>query len=90
MNTLIGRSSSHYTRLARMFALEAGVPFQFQPVFDALKRAGYDGWMTVEAFGSPLPGLAAATKVWRPLFRDQMDVAEGGYRLMRDGWDRAK
>ncbi|MEQ1771284.1 MAG: sugar phosphate isomerase/epimerase family protein, partial [Devosia sp.] len=42
-----------------------GVPgaghIQFQPVFNALKKAGYDGWMTVEAFGSPLPDLIAAT-----------------------------
>ena len=32
------------------------------------KAAGYDGWMTIEAFGSALPDLAAATKIWRPLF----------------------
>lgn len=67
-----------------------GVPgaghIQFQPVFDALKRAGYDGWMTVEAFGAALPSLAAATKIWRPLFKDYADVYQGGYRLMREGW----
>lgn len=44
-----------------------GVPgaghIAFQPVFNALKRSGYDGWMTIEAFGSPLPDLAAATMV---------------------------
>ena len=31
-----------------------------------LKGLGYDGWLTVEAFGQPLPDLAAATRVWRP------------------------
>ena len=31
---LIGRSSSHYTRVARLFALELGVPHVFQPVLD--------------------------------------------------------
>ncbi len=61
----------------------------FQPVFSALKAAGYHGWMTVEAFGAALPDLAAATKIWRPLFNDYADVYEGGYRLMRQGWDRA-
>lgn len=61
----------------------------FQPVFSALRRAGYDGWMTVEAFGSALPDLAAATKIWRPLFARPEDVYEGAYRLMRDGWDAA-
>jgi glutathione S-transferase len=41
--TLIGRSSSHFTRTARMFALELGVPHAFQPVFDltSLDRAVY-------------------------------------------------
>ena len=32
--TLVGRSSSHFTRTARIFALELGVPFAFQPVLD--------------------------------------------------------
>ena len=47
------------------------------------RRAGYDGWLTVEAFGSALPDLAAATKIWRPLFDKPEDVYEGAYRLMR-------
>ena len=71
-----------------------GVPgaghIAFQPVFNALKQAGYDGWMTVEAFGSALPDLAAATKIWRPLFNDPSDVYEGAYKLMREGWARAR
>lgn len=70
-----------------------GVPgaghIRFQPVFDALKQSGYDGWMTIEAFGSALPDLAAATKIWRPLFAREEDVYEKGYKLMREGWDRA-
>lgn len=36
--------------------------------FKALKEMGYDGWLTVEAFGRLLPSLAAATKIWRDLF----------------------
>lgn len=32
--TLIGRSSSHFTRTTRIFALELGVPHVFRPVFD--------------------------------------------------------
>lgn len=31
---LVGRSSSHFTRLVRIFAIELGVPHQFRPVFD--------------------------------------------------------
>ena len=70
-----------------------GVPgaghIDFASVFKALKAAGYDGWMTIEAFGSALPDLAAATKIWRPIFKSETDVYRLGYRLMRDGWDAA-
>lgn len=70
-----------------------GVPgaghVRFQPIFNALKQGGYDGWMTIEAFGSALPDLAAATKIWRPLFARPEDVYERGFRLMREGWDAA-
>lgn len=51
----------------------------------ALRRAGYDGWLTVEAFGSALPDLAAATRVWRPLFETEDDVLAGGIAAMRRG-----
>ena len=71
-----------------------GVPgaghIDFQSVFNALKQSGYDGWMTIEAFGAALPGLAAATKIWRPLFARYEDVYQHGHTLMRTGWDRAK
>jgi len=70
-----------------------GVPgaghIDFQSVFSALKAAGWDGWMTIESFGSALPDLAAATKIWRPLFAREEDVYEKGFKLMREGWDRA-
>ena len=70
-----------------------GVPgaghIDFASVFSALKAAGYDGWMTIEAFGAALPDLAAATKIWRPLFARYEDVYEKGFQLMRGGWDAA-
>ncbi len=70
-----------------------GVPgaghIDFDAVFRALKAAGWDGWMTIEAFGSALPDLAAATKIWRPLFASPEDLYEKGFRLMKDGWARA-
>jgi glutathione S-transferase len=42
---LVGRSSSHFTRIARIFALELGVPHAFRPLFDltALDPAAYGG-----------------------------------------------
>jgi glutathione S-transferase len=42
---LVGRSSSHFTRLARMFAEELGIPYTFVPVHDLASRdpADYAG-----------------------------------------------
>ena len=34
MLELVGRSSSHYTRVAQVFAHELGVPYRLVPVFD--------------------------------------------------------
>jgi glutathione S-transferase len=40
--TIIGRSSSHFTRTARMFAHECGIPYRFEPVLDLLSVAPAD------------------------------------------------
>jgi D-psicose/D-tagatose/L-ribulose 3-epimerase len=52
----------------------------------AARDAGYDGWFTVEAFGQALPDLAAATRIWRPLFESENEVVKAGARVIRDGW----
>lgn len=58
-------------------------------VFKALKGGGYDGWLTIEAFGRALPELAAATRVWRDFFPAQEEVYTAGFAHIRDGWARA-
>lgn len=55
----------------------------------ALKSVGYDGWLTIEAFGKALPELAAATRVWRDFFASPEEVYTEGYRYIRDCWDAA-
>jgi D-psicose/D-tagatose/L-ribulose 3-epimerase len=57
--------------------------------FHALHDIGYDGWLTVEAFGNTLPNLAAATKIWRPLFASEEQLAADAYRFLRESWMRA-
>ena len=53
---------------------DRGVPgtgqVDFPAILHAVKATGFDGPVVVEAFGSGLPDLAAATRVWRPLFPD--------------------
>ncbi|MFI5282524.1 MAG: sugar phosphate isomerase/epimerase family protein [Candidatus Dormibacterales bacterium] len=50
--------------------------------FAALRDVGYDGWLTVEAFGNFLPNLAAATKIWRPLFESESQLAADAYAFL--------
>ena len=54
-----------------------------------LKGIGYDGWLTIEAFGAALPDLAAATRVWRDFFPSREQVYTEGYALIRSAWDAA-
>lgn len=55
----------------------------------ALKAAGYDGWLTIEAFGRALPALAAATRVWRDFFPSRDEVYLEGIKAIRKGWAKA-
>ena len=55
---------------------DRGVPgtghVDWNATFDTLKETGYDGWLTIEAFGWAFPEIAAATKIWRKLFADEL------------------
>jgi D-psicose/D-tagatose/L-ribulose 3-epimerase len=62
----------------------------FEAVCKMLRTIGYDGWLTIEAFGSALPALAAATKVWRDFFPDREEVYTLGLKTMQDAWAAAE
>lgn len=51
--------------------------------FAGFKKTGYDGYMTIEAFGRALPALAAATRVWRDLFPDPMGLCLEGCSFIK-------
>ncbi len=51
--------------------------------FDALKSAGYNGWMVVEAFGQALPNIVAATKIWRQMFSSEDKLAVDSLAFMK-------
>jgi D-psicose/D-tagatose/L-ribulose 3-epimerase len=57
--------------------------------YRALKRAKYDGWLTIEAFGRSLPAIAAATRVWRDFFPTPESVYREGIKHIRKGWAKA-
>lgn len=51
------------------------------------KSLGYDNWFVIEAFGDALPDLAAATRVWRPLFESPEEVYTFGIQYIKDSWN---
>ncbi len=57
--------------------------------FAALKAAGYQGPLIVEAFGLALPALSAATKIWRRMFDDEFTLATEALAFMRREWEAA-
>jgi len=69
---------------------DRGTPGQGQvawgETFDALSASGYDGWLTIEAFGGLVPSLAAATKIWRPMFESEEQLARDGLAFMKAEW----
>jgi D-psicose/D-tagatose/L-ribulose 3-epimerase len=59
---------------------------RWDEAFGALKKAKYDGWMVIEAFGRALPALAAATRVWRDLFPSADEVCTKGLQFINKKW----
>lgn len=72
---------------------DRGVPgrgnIPWKETFAAIRKSGYDDWLTIEAFGRSLKDLAAATKVWRDFAETPEAVYREGYRHIRDGWRKA-
>ncbi|MGH1477447.1 MAG: sugar phosphate isomerase/epimerase family protein [Geminicoccales bacterium] len=61
----------------------------FKATCKMLQSVGYDGWLTIEAFGKSLPDLAAATKVWRNFFPSEEEVYTVGLNTMKNAWRSA-
>ena len=51
--------------------------------FAALKKAGYDGWMVIEAFGLAMSELAEPTKIWRRMYPSEEHLAVEGLKFMK-------
>ncbi len=61
----------------------------FGTVFSAIKKTGFDGWVVMEAFGAGVPELAAATRIWRPMFDDHPLLFHDSAAFIRKGWAQA-
>lgn len=52
-------------------------------LFPALQRAGYDGWLVIESFAGTIPEIAAAACIWRDLARTPEAIAIDGAVFLR-------
>jgi D-psicose/D-tagatose/L-ribulose 3-epimerase len=72
---------------------DRGVPGRgnvpWKETFAAIRKSGYDDWLTIEAFGRGLKDLAAATKVWRDFAESPEAVYRDGFKHIRKGWKQA-
>lgn len=60
---------------------------QIRETIVAAKALGYEGWMTIEAFGRAVPELAAGARVWRDFFPNPEEVYTEGYRYIKECWE---
>jgi D-psicose/D-tagatose/L-ribulose 3-epimerase len=56
--------------------------------FEALAEIQYDGWLVIEAFGLALPELAAATRIWRRMFDDELTLAKEGLAFIKESVEK--
>jgi len=91
----IGAYTKHRRNVVHIHISEndRGVPgrgnIPWQETFSAIRKSGYDDWLTIEAFGRSLKDLAAATKVWRDFSETPEAVYREGYEHIRNGWKKA-
>ena len=91
----IGAYTKHVKNIVHIHISEndRGVPgrgnIPWKKTFEAIRSSGYDGWLTIEAFGRGLKDLAAATKVWRDFAESPEAVYREGFQHIRKGWRKA-
>lgn len=74
---------------------DRGVPgssrcIQWEDLFDGMMDINFDGWLSIESFTNAMPELAAATRIWRPMFEQADDVPSQGIKFMMQQWEAAK
>lgn len=52
--------------------------------FDTFREIGYDGWLTIEAFGEWLPEIAGATCIWRKMAPSAEHLATNGLAFIKE------
>ena len=83
------REAAPYLELVHISENDRGTPGQGQvhwdETFGALKEIEFDGWLVCEAFGTALPALQAATKIWRRMFHSEEQLSRDALAHMKAG-----
>ena len=81
------RSCGEYLAHVHISENDRGIPgtgqVQWEELRKALAELKYDGWLTIESFGQAVPEIAAAAAIWRPLFKDNEEVAREGIKFLK-------
>jgi D-psicose/D-tagatose/L-ribulose 3-epimerase len=66
---------------------DRGIPgtghVEWEDVFSALDRIGYDRWIVIESFGSRIPEIAKAACIWRDLAPSSEAIAFEGLAFLK-------
>jgi D-psicose/D-tagatose/L-ribulose 3-epimerase len=81
------REAAPHCKLVHISENDRSTPGQgavnWKTTFDTLKEVNYNGWLMIEAFGLALPEIAAATKIWRRMYKDEEQLARDGLAFMK-------
>jgi D-psicose/D-tagatose/L-ribulose 3-epimerase len=82
----IGRAAGHIVEF-HACSNDRGTPGEdhlpWPQIAEALKSAGYEGPIVIEAFTPEIREIAKAVSIWRPLARSQDALAADGLRHLR-------
>jgi D-psicose/D-tagatose/L-ribulose 3-epimerase len=57
---------------------------RWKETFDTLLEIGYDEILMIEAFGTSLERIQPATKIWRKMYTDELQLVIDGLQFMRE------
>lgn len=81
------RTAARHLRHVHTCENDRGTPgsghVEWEQVFQAIRETGFDGWLTIESFGSNVPEIATAAAVWRDLAATPEAVAFDGIGFLR-------
>jgi D-psicose/D-tagatose/L-ribulose 3-epimerase len=83
------KEAAPYLAMVHISENDRGTPgrgqIAWEKLFSKLREIRFNGWLVVEAFGTALPALRAATKIWRPLYESEEQLARDALKLLKSG-----